>query len=191
MTQHSWSHFWLTPWSYQDNCQLWEWFYWLYRGDVEDWIRCFNVTCAATKVPETQLHSKLLKQNVGQPFGRIATDLAGPFPILQRSSWYTLVALDYFSKWCEAYPVLTLDAPEIAKVFVENWISHYGVPLELQTIQGRNSESNIFSGMCEHLKINKTRTITQKILESIPKNRSDIPKFFQAFTKFFWKFPPK
>ncbi len=42
---------------------------------------------------------------------------------------------DYFNKWCEAYLVWTIDVPEIAKVFVENWISYYGVPLKLHTNQ--------------------------------------------------------
>ncbi len=41
------------------------------------------------------------------------------------------------------------DAPVILKVFAENWISHYGILLELQIDQGRNFESNLFSEMCK------------------------------------------
>ncbi len=87
-------------------------------------------------------------------------DLAGPFPVLRRGNHHILVVVDYFSKWCEAYPVPTIDAPEIIKVFVENWISYYSVPLELHTDQGRNFKSNLFGEMCKLLKINKTRTTT-------------------------------
>ncbi len=47
---------------------------------------------------------------------------------------------------------------KIAKVFVENWILHCGVPLELHTDQGRNFKSNLFAEMCKLLKINKIRT---------------------------------
>ncbi len=96
--------------------------------------------------------------NVGHPFERIAMDLDGPFPMSQRGNRHIFVVADYFSKWCEAYPVPTIDAPEIAKVFRENWISHYGAPLELHTDQGRNLESNLFAEMCKLLKISKTRT---------------------------------
>ncbi len=133
-------------------------FYWLtYKDDVEDGIhRC--VTCAATKGPQTRLRGKLHKYNVGHPFERIAIDLTWPFPMSRKGNRHILVVADYFSKWCGAYPVLTIDALEIAKVFVENWISHYGVPLELHTDQGRNFESNLFAEMCKLLNINKTRT---------------------------------
>ncbi len=51
-----------------------------------------------------------------------------------------------------------IDAPEIVKVFVEKWISHYGVSLELHTYQERNFESNLFLEMYKLLKINMIRT---------------------------------
>ncbi len=54
-------------------------------------------------------------------------DLAGPFPMSQRGIWYILAVADYFSKFCEACPVLTIDAPERIKVFVKSWISHYSL----------------------------------------------------------------
>ncbi len=71
--------------------------------------------------------------------------------------WHILVVADYFSKWCEAYPVPKIDAQEIAKV-CGKLISHYGAPLELHKDQGKNFESNLFLEMCKLLKIHKTRT---------------------------------
>ncbi len=53
-----------------------------------------------------------------------------------------------------------IDAPETAKVFVENWISHFCVPLELHTDRGRNFESKLFSEMCKQIKIHKTSGTT-------------------------------
>ncbi len=47
--------------------------------------------------------------------------------MLRKRSRYILEAADYFNKWCEAYPVTTLDAPKIA-VFGENGIFHNQVP---------------------------------------------------------------
>ncbi len=94
---------------------------------------------------------------MGHPSERIAMDLAGPFPILRRGNRHILVVADYFSKWCEAYPVPTIYTPEITNVFVENLISYYGVLLELHIDQGRNFESNPFSELRKLLKINKTR----------------------------------
>ncbi len=106
----------------------WERFYWpTYKDDVEDWIRrC--VTCVGTKGRQTRLSGKSQKYNAGYPFERILIDLAGQFPTPRRGNRHILVVADYFSKWCEAYPAPTINVPEIAKVFVENWISHYGEP---------------------------------------------------------------
>ncbi len=56
--------------------------------------------------------------------------------------------------------VSTTDDPKMAEVFVENWISQYGVPLELHTDRRRNFESNLFLEMCKLVRINKTRTAT-------------------------------
>ncbi|EFN63453.1 hypothetical protein EAG_10649, partial [Camponotus floridanus] len=45
-----------------------------------------------------------------------------------------------------------------ADLFVKQVISHYGVPLEIHTDQGKNFESNIFQGITRLLGIKKTRT---------------------------------
>ncbi len=52
----------------------------------------------------------------------------------------------------------TIDAQEIAKVFVGNWVSHYDVPLELHTDQRRSLKLNLFSEMCKQFKINEAKT---------------------------------
>jgi hypothetical protein len=41
--------------------------------------------------------------NVGEPFERITIDVAGPFPLSDQRNRYLLVAMDYFTKWSEAY----------------------------------------------------------------------------------------
>ncbi len=94
---------------------------------------------------------------MGHPFERIAMELAGSFPMLRKGNRHIIVVTDYFSKWCEAYPVPTTDAPERAKVLLENCISHYRAPLEFHTDQRKNFESNLFSEMRKQQKINKTR----------------------------------
>ncbi len=92
------------------------------------------------------------KYNVGHPLERIAMDLAGPFPMSQRGNHHTLVMADYLANGAKHIQY------QPHKIFVENWISHYGVSLELHTDQGRNFELNLFLKLCQLLKINKTRT---------------------------------
>ena len=76
--------------------------------------------------------------NVGVPFERIAIDIAGPFPVSDYGNRYILVVADYFSKWPEVFPIPNQEACTVAEEIVLNWISRYGVPLELHSDQGRN-----------------------------------------------------
>jgi hypothetical protein len=43
--------------------------------------------------------------NVGTWFERIAIDVAGPFPRSNQGEQYLLMAIDYFTKWLEAYAI--------------------------------------------------------------------------------------
>jgi hypothetical protein len=43
--------------------------------------------------------------NVGALFGMIATDMAGLFPRSDQGNRYLLIAMDYFTKWLEAYAI--------------------------------------------------------------------------------------
>lgn len=133
-------------------------YYWVNsRDDVERWCRqC--VKCAATKGPKTRTRGKMQQYNVGAPFERIAIDVAGPFPETHQGNKYILVANDYFSKWPEAYALPNQEASTVARVLVDNFVSRFGVPLELHSDQGRNFESRVFSGLCDLLGMRKTRT---------------------------------
>ena len=39
-----------------------------------------------------------------------------------------MVVTDYFTRWVEAYSLPNQEAPTVAKVLVNEWISHYGAP---------------------------------------------------------------
>lgn len=138
--------------------KLRERFYWVgYTDDVTEWCRkCPE--CNASKGPITRCRGAMKQYNVGAPFERIALDVAGPFPRTKKGNRLILVVGDYFSKWTEAYAVPNQEASTIAEIFIEQWISRFGVPMELHSDQGRNFESSIFSKTCEILGIRKTRT---------------------------------
>lgn len=133
-------------------------FYWVHaRSDVENWCRNCTV-CAAVKGPRRRLRGPMQVYNVGAPFERIAVDIAGPYPESRKGNRYMLVVADYFSRWPEVYPIPNQEAQTVAEEIVTNWISRYGVPLELHSDQGRNFESQLFRELCRLLGINKTRT---------------------------------
>jgi transposase InsO family protein len=95
---------------------------------------------------------------VGAPLERIAIDVLGPLPVSDRGNKYILIAADYFTKWVEAYPLENQRAEVVAEVLVKEFVSRFGVPMQLHSDQGRNFESAVFSGVCKLLGVDKTRT---------------------------------
>ncbi|CAI5681311.1 unnamed protein product [Oreochromis niloticus] len=76
----------------------------------------------------------------------------------ERGNCYVLVAMDYFTKWPEAYAIPDQEAETVADVLVEGMFSRFGTAETLHSDQGRNFESKVFAAMCERLGIKKTRT---------------------------------
>ena len=78
-------------------------FYWgQCRRDVEDFCRCCD-PCAARKGPPGCSHAPLQQFHVGAPMERVAVDVVGPLPRSEKGNRYVLSAIDYFTKWPEAY----------------------------------------------------------------------------------------
>ncbi|KAI4871800.1 hypothetical protein NFI96_004239 [Prochilodus magdalenae] len=94
----------------------------------------------------------------GSPMERVAVDVLGPFPVTDSGNRYVLVAVDYFTKWPEAYAVPDQGAVATAEVLVREFFCRFGVPEELHSDQGRNFESEVMAGVCRILGIHKTRT---------------------------------
>ena len=89
---------------------------------------------------------------------RVAIDVLGPLPETESGNKYILIAMDYFSKWPEAYALPNQEAVTVANVLVSQFFSRFGVPAELHSDQGRNFESHVFQEVCTLLGIHKTRT---------------------------------
>ncbi|KAG7468788.1 Transposon Ty3-I Gag-Pol poly [Solea senegalensis] len=133
-------------------------FYWgNYQRDVADFCRRCD-ECTARKGPTGRSQAPLQQLRAGAPLERVAVDIVGPLPITDRGNRYILTAMDYFSKWPEAYPIADVEAETVADALVEGMFCRFGVPESLHSDQGRNFESRVFAAMCERLGIHKTRT---------------------------------
>ena len=95
---------------------------------------------------------------VGAQLERIAVDVLGPLPVSEKGNKYLLIVGDYLTKWVEAYPLENQRADVVTEVLVKEFISRFGAPMQMHSDQGRNFESAVFSGVCNLLGINKTRT---------------------------------
>jgi transposase InsO family protein len=96
--------------------------------------------------------------NVGAPFERIAIDVAGPFPGSDQGNRYLLIAMDYVTKWPEAYAIPNQEAATVAEALVTNFFCCFRVPRELHSDQGRNFQSPLMQEVLQRLGVNKTRT---------------------------------
>jgi hypothetical protein len=127
------------------------------RSDIEKWCQECD-TCAASRGPRTRNRGQMHQYNVGAPFERLAIDVAGPCPLSDHGNQYILIAMDYFTKWPEAYAILNQEASTIAEVLVTNFFCRFGIPRELHSNQGRNFESRLLQEILQRLGVSKTRT---------------------------------
>ena len=80
----------------------------------------------------------------GEPFERVDMDIIGPLPRTTRGHRYILTVVDHFSKHAEAYPIVDQEAVTVARAFLNEFVSRYGVPYIIQTDKETNFESNLF-----------------------------------------------
>jgi hypothetical protein len=71
--------------------------------------------------------------NVGAPFERIAIDVLGPVPLSNQGNKYFLIAMDYCTKWPEAYALPNQEASTVAEALVTNFFCRFGIPRELHS----------------------------------------------------------
>jgi len=68
----------------------------------------------------------------------MAMDIIGPLPRTERGNEYILSMIDLSTRWAEAIPLRTTTSEEIAHTMVGEWITRYGMPVEILTDQGPN-----------------------------------------------------
>jgi hypothetical protein len=71
-------------------------------------------------------------------FYKVALDTAGPLPETKSGNKYILVAIDHYSKWCEAKAVADHGAKTAARFLEDEIICRYGVPRFVFTDMGVN-----------------------------------------------------
>ena len=97
-------------------------FYWSgWRSDVE--AHCRNCQkCGA----ESPVRGALVLEHSGYSMEQVAIDVVRPLPNTTSGNRFILVAVDYFTRWPEAYAIRNQEAHAIAQKLVDEWVCRYG-----------------------------------------------------------------
>ena len=87
----------------------------------------------------------------------VAINIPGAPPRSDAKNKYLLIAMDYYLKWLEGYPLPNKEARTLADALLNGLLSCFGMPLKLHSDQGRNFGSTLFH-VCEISGIRITRT---------------------------------
>jgi hypothetical protein len=93
-------------------------------------------------------------------FYRVALDIAGPLPKTKLGNRYILVAINHYSKWCEAKVVADHGAKTTTKFLEDDVIFRYEVPQFVLTNNGGEWAAE-FDTMCNDYGIHHQHTAPQ------------------------------
>ena len=98
------------------------------------------VPCQRSKVHK---HTKAPLSQFELPtrrFDHVHIDLVGPLPESQGHT-YLLTMIDRFTRWPEAIPIQNIETRTVARAFIQNWVTRFGVPLSMTSDRGAQSWS--------------------------------------------------
>jgi transposase InsO family protein len=124
--------------------------------DLEEFIKTCP-RCLRAKAPHLPERAPLCSIVTTHPLELVCMD----FMSLETSTGgykHILVITDHFTKYACAYPTRSQHASVVAKILVEQFIVHYGIPERLHSDQGANFEGNVVKHLCQLLGMKKSRT---------------------------------
>ena len=110
------------------------------------------------KTPRNRHKAPLLPIPVQDAFDRVACDIMGPFPTSKSGNRYVLVFIDALTKWVEAFPLPSIEAPRIACILVDEIFARHGAPRTLLSDRGANFLSSLVTEVCRLLNTKKLNT---------------------------------
>ncbi|GFV00923.1 hypothetical protein TNCV_1387371 [Trichonephila clavipes] len=125
--------------------------------DIAKWTRCC-VPCERSKVQRHTVSPIQPFAPTVERFQHVHIDLVGPFPPSDGFT-FLLTCIDRYTRWPEVIPVSDISAEAVAKSFIANWISRFGVPAIITTDQGGQFQFRLLYSLKQILGMQRIRTI--------------------------------
>ncbi|GFY62464.1 retrovirus-related Pol polyprotein from transposon 412 [Trichonephila inaurata madagascariensis] len=122
--------------------------------DIAKWTRCC-IPCQRYKVQRHTVTHQPFAPTI-ERFQHVLIDLVGPFP--PSDGFVLLTCIDSYTRWPEVIPVSDISAEAMAKSFIANWISRFGVPAIITTDQEGQFQSRLLYSLKQMLGIQRIRT---------------------------------
>nr|XP_043611691.1 uncharacterized protein LOC122583338 [Erigeron canadensis] len=108
-------------------------------------------------VPKAPKH-ELIPVTAAWPFSKWGINIVGPFPQAPGRVKFLVVAVDYFTKWIEAKPLVTISGKQMEKFVWEQVVTRFGIPQVIISDNGKQFSQGIFPQFCKNLEIQQRFT---------------------------------
>ncbi|KAK0594152.1 hypothetical protein LWI29_003803 [Acer saccharum] len=128
-------------------------FYWpTLFADAKKWQRDVR---RVKKLPITSVnHLNFCKVTSPWPFAMWGIDLIGPMPTVTGGAKHAIVAVDYFTKWVEAEPLVHITEANTISFVKKNILYRFGIPNTIITDNGTQFDGKKFRELCDKYGIN-------------------------------------
>ena len=85
------------------------------------------------------------------PFAQWGLDLVGKLPTAPGGYKHLITATDYYTKWVEAEPLITITATDVERFLWKNIISRFGVPYAIISDNGTQFVAEVIEKLCKKI----------------------------------------
>uniref|UniRef100_A0ABD2XQC3 RNA-directed DNA polymerase n=1 Tax=Trichogramma kaykai TaxID=54128 RepID=A0ABD2XQC3_9HYME len=123
-------------------------FYWPnIKKSVRNHVKLCRI-CACGKKSKSS-NTDIRPHQPKEPWSSIAVDFMGPYPITARRKRFILVVTDLFSRWTEAFPMVTSDTEKVIRIMEDEVFGRWGYPQSILSDNGPQFRSAKWQQACD------------------------------------------